>query len=305
LAANCAACERDGSLSHGIFRIPGYVNALKSGWVDGNAIPVIEDCGPSFIRVDAKNTFAQIALKAAKERITERVNQTGVVVVAIRDSQHFSAVWPDLEPFAERGLVVLSVVSGLACVAPPGGKSAVFGTNPIGFATPVKDAPPLIFDFATSAMSNGDLRLAARAGERVALGTGVDGEGQLTTDPNIILREGALLPFGDHKGAALAFMVEVLASALTGGQFSSEVDFSSHPGAEIPRTGQLFILVEPTRGGNTAFSSRVEGLINAIRNAGATRLPSDRRYQNRSQANRYGIPISSEKYAALLAMAAP
>jgi delta1-piperideine-2-carboxylate reductase len=59
LAENCAACERDGSKSHGIFRMPGYVSTLKSGWVDGAAVPVVEDAAPSFLRVDARNGFAQ------------------------------------------------------------------------------------------------------------------------------------------------------------------------------------------------------------------------------------------------------
>lgn len=303
LAANCAACERDGSFSHGIFRMPGYVASLRSGWVDGQAVPVVEEHGPSFLRVDAMNGFAQAALEAARPRIEAMVAATGAVVVSIRNSHHFSALWPDLEPFAASGLVALSLVSGLACVVPPGGCEPVFGTNPIAFATPVAGAPPLIYDFATSAMSNGDLRIAAKAGHKVALGTGIDGDGNPSDDPRAILQGGALLPFGGHKGAALALMVEILASAFTGGLFSAEVDFSAHPGAETPHTGQLLLVLDPARGGNAAFSARVAGLIEAIRRSGDVRLPSDRRYRRRAQAEREGIPLSPEDYAKLLALA--
>lgn len=303
LAANCASCERDGSLSHGVFRIPGYVSSLKSGWVDGMATPEVDQVGPSYFRVDARNGFAQPALAAVIPTLIETVSASGVGVVAIRDSHHFSALWPDLEPLARCGFVALSMVSGLACVAPPGGTKPVFGTNPIAFATPVAGAYPMIYDFATSSMSNGDLRIAAREGHAVPMGTGVDASGALSDSPAAILAGGALLPFGGHKGAAISLMVEVLASALTGGQFSSEVDFSGHPGAETPKTGQVIVAIDPSIGGNHLFAARVSGLVDAVRGAGQSRLPSDRRYRTRETSERDGIPIKQEALALLQSLA--
>lgn len=302
VAANCAACERDGSISHGVFRIPGYVASLSSGWVDGKARPVVEDAGAAFVRVDARNGFAQPALAIATPIIVEKVVNFGAAVVAIRDSHHFSALWPDLEPFAKRGFVALSMVSGLACVSPPDGHAAILGTNPIAFATPVDGADPMIYDFATSSMSNGDLRIAAREGRSVPRGTGIDVTGAESSDPGAILNGGALLPFGGHKGAAISLMVEILASALTGGQFSSEVDFSTHPGAETPKTGQVLIVIDPQRGGNDAFARRVGHLIGMMRASGQTRLPSDRRYRMRNLSEREGIALDQQTYRNLLSM---
>jgi delta1-piperideine-2-carboxylate reductase len=292
LAVNCAMCERDGSLSHGIFRVPGYLASLKAGWVDGHAVPAVEDAGAAFVRVDAHNGFAQPALAAARPILIDKVRTAGVAVLAIRDSHHFSALWPDVEPFAHEGLIAMAFVSGLASVIPAGGSKVVFGTNPIAFATPVAGASPLVFDQATSALSNGDVRIAAREGNNVPLGSGVNRHGQPTVDPLAILDGGALLPFGGHKGSSIALMVEILASALTGGQFSSEVDFSKHPGAETPKTGQLLIVIDPERGGNTAVTSRVRQLVDKLRDAGQTRLPGDRRYTRRKASEECGIPIS-------------
>ena len=292
LAVNCAMCERDGSSSHGIFRVPGYLASLKTGWVDGRAVPAVEDVGAAFVRVDAQNGFAQPALAAARPMLIDKVRKAGVAVLAIRDSHHFSALWPDVEPFAHEGLIGMAFVSGLASVIPSGGSKVVFGTNPIAFATPVAGASPLVFDQATSALSNGDVRIAAREGNNVPLGSGVNRHGQPTVDPVAILDGGALLPFGGHKGSSIALMVEILASALTGGQFSSEVDFSGHPGAETPRTGQLLIVIDPERGGNTAGASRIRQLIDKLRDAGQTRLPGDRRYTRRKASEEHGIPIS-------------
>lgn len=161
----------------------------------------------------------------------------------------------------------------------------------------------LPIDFATSSMSNGDLRIAAREGHSVPMGTGIDASGALSDSPSDILNGGALLPFGGHKGAAVSLMVEVLASALTGGQFSAQVDFSGHPGAETPKTGQIVIVIDPARGNNAAFSSRVAKLIDVIRQAGQPRLPSDRRYKAREEAERSGIPLKIETYQYLLSTA--
>ena len=292
LAVNCAMCERDGSLSHGIFRVAGYLASLKAGWVDGRAVPTVEDAGAAFVRVDAHNGFAQPALAAARPSLIDKVRKAGVAVLAIRDSHHFSALWPDVEPFANEGLIGMAFVSGLATVIPSGARKVVFGTNPIAFATPVAGANPLVFDQATSALSNGDVRIAAREGNNLPPGSGVNRHGQPTVDPVAILDGGALLPFGGHKGSSIALMVEILASALTGGRFSSEVDFSGHPGAETPRTGQLLIVIDPERGGNTAGASRIRQLIDKLRDAGQTRLPGDRRYTRRKASDDYGIPIS-------------
>lgn len=293
LADNCAACERDGCHSHGIFRMPGYVRNLDTGWADGKAEPSAEEVGPSFLRIDARNGFAQPAFERFRSRIAGMIAATGVAVVAIRHSHHFSALWPELEDFARDGIVGLSLVTGATVVVPPGGRKRVLGTNPIAFATPVAGSYPVIFDFATSNMSHGDLRIAAGAGRKVPMGTGVDGEGRLSDDPVAINEGGGILPFGGHKGAALSFMVEVLASALTGGKFAAEVDFTGYPGADAPKTGQLLIFVDPRRGGNDAFAERVAHFIAMLRDAGQDRLPSEQRYQRRARSVSAGINLSA------------
>ena len=284
LARNCAGCERDGSLSHGVFRIPGYVATLRSGWVDGRAEPRLEPAGPSYLRIDAANGFAQAALARALPAIEAMLAETGAAVVAIRDSQHFSALWPDVEPFAEKGYVALTLVSSGAGVIPRGATAKVFGTNPIGFAAPVAGTHPLVMDFATSSMANGDLRIARAEGRRVPLGTGVGRGGRDTEDPGEILDEGGLLPFGGHKGMMLSLMIEVMASALTGGDFSFEVDHTGYPGADIPRTGQFLLVLDPSRGGNAAFAARVGALLTLLRESGLDRLPGDSRLRARARA---------------------
>ena len=303
LAENCAGAERDGAHSHGVFRIPGYVSTLASGWVDGQAVPVVEDVAAAFVRVDAGNGFAQPALAAARELLVSKARSAGIAVLAIRNSHHFAALWPDVEPFAEEGLVALSVVNSMTCVVPHGADRPLFGTNPIAFAAPQAQGQPIVFDLATSAIAHGDVQIAARKGERLPPGIGVDSLGQPTQDPRAILEGGALLPFGGHKGSALSMMVELLAAALTGGNFSFEFDWSGHPGAKTPWTGQLLIVIDPSKAAGQSFAERSQELVRQMHAVGLKRLPGDRRHQQRERSQHAGIAIPAEQLQQLRALA--
>lgn len=303
LADNCARAQRDGSHSHGVFRIPGYLASLASGWVDGQARPVVEDVASGFIAVDAANGFAQPALAAAREALIEKARSAGIAVLAIRNSHHFAALWPDVEPFAEAGLVALSVVNSMTCVVPHGAQRPLFGTNPIAFAAPRAGGEPIVFDLATSAIAHGDVQIAARKGERLPPGMGVDSLGQATQDPKAILEGGALLPFGGHKGSALSMMVELLAAALTGGHFSFEFDWSNHPGAKTPWTGQLLIVIDPSKAAGQNFAERSQELVRQMHGVGLKRLPGDRRHGQREKSQQQGITLARSELAQLRELA--
>jgi delta1-piperideine-2-carboxylate reductase len=291
LAANCASAERDGSHSHGIFRIKGYLSSLAAGWVSGQAVPQVEDVGAAFVRVDAGGGFAQPALEAARSLLVEKARSAGIAILAIRNSHHFAALWPDVEPFAEQGLVALSVVNSMTCVVPHDAEKPLFGTNPIAFAAPRSGGHPIVFDMATSAIAHGDVQIAAREGRLLPAGMGVDRAGEPTCDPKAILDGGALLPFGGYKGSALSMMVELLAAALTGGNFSFEFDWSQHPGAQTPWTGQLIIVIDPDKGRGQDFALRSEELVRQMQGVGQERLPGDRRYAQRARSLSDGIML--------------
>ena len=150
--------------------------------------------------------------------------------------------------------------------------------------------------------AQGEIILAPHHREAIPEGTGVDAHGNATTDPASILDGGALLPFADPKGGNIAFLVEVLAAALSGGQFGFEVDSSGFPGAQTSKTGQFILLLDPERGGSLRFGSRIEALLMAIAAAGSGRFPGDRRYENRARAATEGIRISEQMHTALLGM---
>lgn len=303
LAENMAGAERDGAHSHGIFRIKGNLGSLDSGWVDGKAVPTLEDVAPGMLRADGRNGFSLPVIAMAAEPLMAKARTNGIAMLTVRKAHHFSAVWPDIEPFARKGFLALAMINSMASVVPHGGHRKVYGTNPFGFAAPREGKDPLVFDQASSAMANGDVQIARREGRQLPPDTGIDRDGNPTLDPDAVLEGGALLPFGGHKGSSIAMMMEIMGAALAGSDYSFEIDWSSHPGAATPHGGQTYILIDPRRGAVNSFADRLEVLIDEIHDAGQTRLPGDRRYANRRDSIAHGIPIDDTAWAEIRRLA--
>jgi delta1-piperideine-2-carboxylate reductase len=299
VAETVAAAERDGAASHGLLRLPGYVATLRSGWVDGNATPAVVDVAPGLVATDAANGFAQPALRASAPLLRDKARSQGIAALAIRDSHHFAAVWPDIEPFAVDGFITLAVVNGRRRMVVWDGKRKIFGTNPMGFACPRPGKLPLVWDQASSVMAQGEILLAAQHGEKLPAGVALDAEGNPTIDPQAMLDGGSVLPFGERKGSSIAFMVEVLAAALTGGNFGFEDRSADYPGAQTSKAGQTVILIDPTRLPGNRFFERIESLFAAIAESGVSRLPAERRYAQRERSLRDGIVLSDRQATSL------
>jgi delta1-piperideine-2-carboxylate reductase len=294
------AVERDGPRSHGLFRLPAIIEVLRSGWVNGRAVPLVEDKAAGLVLADARNGFTQIALTAALTLLIEKACCQGIAALAIRNAHHFSALWPDIEPLAECGLVALAFVNSRATVVPAGGKSRLYGTNPMAFACPRRGRPPLVWDQASSAIAHGEVLLARYSGKALPLAVGVDRDGQPTVDPDAILEGGALLPFGGYKGSSIALMVEIMAAAMTGGHFGFEED--ERQAAHTKNGGELVIAIDPAKSAGAPFLERVESLLRRVVENGNARLPGDRRYAERQRAIAHGMVLERAVYDGLLAL---
>jgi delta1-piperideine-2-carboxylate reductase len=296
VASVVAAAERDASRSHGLFRMPGYIATLRSGWVDGMAQPAVADAAPGVVATDAMNGFAQVALAASRDLLQQKARKVGIASLAIRNSHHFAALWADVEPFAEAGFVALAFVNARSRIAPWGAGRKLLGTNPMAFACPRPGAQPMVWDQASSGTAHGEVLLAAKAGHAIPEGLVVDAEGRPTTDPNAVLQGGAMLPFAGHKGSAIALMVEILAAALTGGRFGFEDLSADFPGAETSNAGELIILIDPRHFAGADFAGRLDGLFSHLSQGGVGRLPADRRHAARAKSDRLGITVERSTY---------
>ncbi len=293
------AGERDACKSHGIYRIEGCLRTVAAGKVQPQAEPELIDDGTAVVRVDAKGAFSPAAFAIGAPVLAARAKQQGIAALVINSCTHFSALWPEIETLTDIGLAAMAMCPSYSTVAPTGGIAPLLGTNPFAFGWPRKDAPPYVFDFATSVVARGEIELHRRAGKPIPEGWAVDAQGQPTTDPDAALA-GAMLPFGGHKGSAISTMVELLAGAMIGDLTSPEaLDFLGNTTLS-PHHGELVIAFSPDRfaGGRGDPLARAETLFDAIAGQGA-RLPSQRRFKARARSMADGITLSAGEMALL------
>ena len=280
LADIICRAERDGSHSHGLFRVPGYVKALRSGKVDGKAKPTIKHLTPAVIQVDGHGCFAPLAQAVGLPALAEATEKIGIAALSLVGVHHFAALWPETEYLADRGFVGIACTAYMPAVAPAGSNEALFGTNPLSFAWPRPGHNPVVYDMATASMAMGDVQIAARDGRQVPLGTGLDANGQPTTDPAAIAK-GVLLPFGGYKGSAIAMMVELLAAGMTGEQFSFEARDTDNKDGGPPRGGEMIIGMSPAIIAGDGWQDHVKGFVQKLSNIDGVRIPGARRHKNR------------------------
>lgn len=301
LARVIVAGERDHCKSHGIYRIEGALRTVKAGKVKPDVTPVlVEQSASSIIRVDARGGFANPAFELGLPHLAERARSNGLAALVINDCTHFSALWPEVEAVTQQGLAGLVMCPSYATVAPTGGNKPLLGTNPFAFGWPRPNNPPYVFDFATSVAARGEIELHRRAGKPLPEGWAIDADGHPTTDPEAALA-GAMLPFGGHKGSAIATMVELLAGIMIGDLTSPEVLEFLGTTTLAPLHGELIIAFSPQafaagRAGDPF--ARAETLFDAIVGQGA-RLPSQRRFAARARSQSEGIELTAAEVSQL------
>ncbi len=303
VADTITAAERDLCTSHGLFRVAFYVNALNNPEVNPTAVPVVSELAPAVVHVDGGYGFAPLALEMGADPLISKARAQGIAALCLNNIYHIAALWPELERIAEKGLACFAFTAALPYMAPAGGTRPLYGTNPMAFAWPRKDHPPLVFDQASSVTARGEIQIRLRDGEPIPEGWAIGPDGQPTTDPATAL-QGAQLPFGGHKGAAIALMVELLAGALVGDMFSFEAA-EKDTGTGAPLGGEFLIAIDPARcvkhGQRERQLEHAEKLFREILKQTGTRLPGDRRFAARKRTPLEGIRIPRSLHQTLIA----
>lgn len=299
-----AAAEADGQAAHGLSRVPSYALQVRSGKVQGGAVPVLTHPAPGVLRVDAGLGFAYPAIDVALDALIPLTRAQGIAAAAIHHSHHFGQVGAHAERLAEAGLVALIFGNTPKAMAFHGGSRAMLGTNPLAFAAPTGDGTPaLVIDLALSVAARGKIVAAQKAGKPIPEGWAVDAAGQPTTDPTAALA-GTLSPIGGAKGGALALMVEILGAALTAGAFGWEASSFFDAEGKAPDMGHLFIAIDPGPASGGAFAARMSTLLAMMAEESAVRLPGSRRLAARDTARTQGIEITAALHAEILALQA-
>jgi (2R)-3-sulfolactate dehydrogenase (NADP+) len=302
VARSVRRAEADGLRLVGLGYLPTYLSHLKSGKVDGRAIPTIEQPRPGAVLVDAAHGFAHPAFDAGLPRLIAASRCNGVASLAIRRSYSMGVLGHPLEDVAAAGLVGLAFTNSPPNIAPVGGRKPLFGTNPMACAVPRNNAPPLVIDQASSVVTKVALVAAAKAGTVIPPTWALDDTGEPTTDPKKAL-SGSMQGFGGVKGVNLALMIDLFAAALTGANFSKDASPYSRSDGPPPGVGQLIVAFDPEAFA-PGFGSRVEALVASMLAQAGVRLPGDRRLARRQAADRNGVEVPDELWASIVKEAA-
>lgn len=295
------AAERDGQKGHGLSRIAQYADQVRAGKVRGDAAPRAEGIRSSAIQIDAGNGFFYPAFDAGFELLAEAARRNGVAAAAIRRSHHCGQAGLHVERLAEAGLIAFLYSNTPKGMAFWGGARQMMGTNPMAFAAPTPEGPPLVIDLALSVVARSRIVAAKNKGEPIPPEWAFDAEGRPTSDAAKAL-EGSIAPAGGPKGAALALMVEILAAALTGSRFGFEASSFLDDKGGPPDVGQVVIALDPAAFG-PGFMARMSVLLAAMAAEEGVRPPGATRLVNRRRAEEAGVDIAPALLAELRSLA--
>jgi uncharacterized oxidoreductase len=311
VAASLVDANLKGYDSHGVMRVPYYVQALRDGEMVSKApLEVLEE-GASRLVTDAHWGLGQVQARKLLEKLGEKVRQTGLALGTARHCGHIGRLGEYCERLAAEGWVSMLMVNshgGAVRVAPPGGRAPRLSTNPLAIGVPHGETP-LILDFSTSATAEGKVRVKKIAGQPCPEGWLIDSQGRPTTDPNVLYANppGSILPMGGaqaYKGFGLGLMIEILTGALSGGSCAKEVPY--------PKKGNCVfaLLIDPSRfGGQAHFAHEVRALVDYVRSCPRVEgveeilLPGDPERRLAQVRLREGIPLDEENWQALVRLA--
>jgi LDH2 family malate/lactate/ureidoglycolate dehydrogenase len=223
ITKNLIEGELAGKKSHGLVRLPAIKRKIDEGKITATKknIEVIKE-SPTSLLIDAKNKPGFIAIYKSLELAIQKAKKSNIVVVGIQNASYCSGMIGSYAKEASlKDLIFIGFNNSPGGLVPHGTNKELWGTNPITIGVPTNDKP-VILDMASSQITWGDLMVAKQEGKQIKKGVAIDKDGKPTTNPEEAMK-GGLLPFFGHKGSGMAFIVELLAGALTGSRVGKSV----------------------------------------------------------------------------------
>lgn len=312
VAASLVGANLRGHDSHGVMRIPFYVGRVKDGVLKpGSTLSVVNEA-PGALVCDGGWGFGQVLSRDLMQRLVTKAADSGTATGTLRQSAHIGRLGEYAEMAAKAGMVSLICANthGAAQrVAPVGGKRPRLGTNPLCMGMPGGKDGPFILDFGTSATAEGKVRVKKIAGEQVPDGWLLDPDGNPTNDPNKLYGDppGTIRPMGGdqaYKGFGLAFMIEMLCGALSGGACAF-----ANPPAPLGNCATFIVIAPAALAGESHLVQEVQSLEEYVRSvprideSQTITLPGDPERNVLRQRTENGIPLDDGNWQALLDLA--
>jgi LDH2 family malate/lactate/ureidoglycolate dehydrogenase len=297
VADHLVEADLRGVHSHGVIRVPRYVEAIRGGRINPRPnIRIVADSGAQ-VAMDGDLAFGQVAARRANELAIERGKAHGLAGVALRRSTHCGALAYYALRAIPHGLIGFATTNAGINMPPTGGVKKLVGNNPFAMGVPTNREWPMVLDMATSVVAGGKLDVALSKGQPIPLGWARDAAGNPTTDP-AAARGGSLEPLGGPKGYGMALMLDVLAGVLSGGRFGA--------GLGEQGSGQFFLTLDVARYlPIDQFKARMDELIDQLhacpRADGVDRIyvAGEIEHELQSQRLREGIPMEESVLSAL------
>jgi len=296
--------------SHGILRLPIYVERLMNGAVKNT--PDIRTVGGrgGFEVMDGDAGMGFIVGHKAMARAIDLAKDHGIAAVNVFNSNHFGAAGLYIKQATDVGMIALSMTNVGPNLVVPGGAAPITGNNPMAFGAPTDLGFPLILDISMSSVAGGKLLLAREKGEKIPFGWATDREGKPTDDPTVGFA-GYLLPLGGHKGFGLSLMIDILCGVLSGGAFQFDIksmyDFPDQPS----KTGHLMMVIDPEAFlGKDAFLERIGAFCATIKaspmwdDTARMLIPGELEHERMLARRSEGLPLPRSLLDDLTAIAA-
>lgn len=277
--------------SHGISRLPHYLNRIAQGSINPAPNIVFTRAAAAVGSVDGDHGLGIVTSHQAMDHALELAREAGIGAVGVRRSSHCGAIGLYARQASRANMIGIGFTHSDSFVVPYGGKRAFFGTNPISISMPSKNPEePLCLDMATSIVSWNRIMNARRENKTVPPGWGVDTEGNDTIDPHLIR---AVKPMADYKGFALAFLIDMLCGPLNGMPYGSHIPKMYEDLDRHRNLGSFFIAIDFKRFGcGEHLPDIVTQAIGDIKKEGSAILfPGEPEYASEKQRNRTGIPV--------------
>lgn len=299
LATWLVRANLSGHPSHGVIRIPDYVDRIRIGDYLPGEQPVVASETATTVLLDARFGFGHLAAEELTRRLAAKAKVSRVAIGGIYHCNHIGRLGEWAELGAELGVIYFMIAGGPGTMraAPFGGAEGRLSTNPLAFGAPAEGAEPLIVDFATTATAEGKVRVAMAKGAELPPGQILDADGKPSTDPEDLYDGGVLLTMAGHKGYGLSLMAEVLATNLTG---------ALNPELNV-RIGTFAMALDTNafeRGGG--YDDATRKTFDRVRNTrpasgvGEVLIPGDTERQSRAQLGESGIDVADATWTAIL-----
>jgi len=293
--------------SHGVIRIPSYVEWLGAGKVLANQSLRVVSENEAIVVVDGQFGLGQTVGGEAMKLGIEKASGHGVSVVALRNAGHLGRIGDWAEMATEAGMISLHFVntSGAGMmVAPFGGIDRRLSVNPIVVGIPAGEGEPIILDMSGCAVAEGKVRVALNQGESLPQGCLMDSEGNPTDAPELFYGDppGSILPIAGHKGSGLLFVIELLAGALTGGSCSNPAN------ASRVANGMLSVIIDRSFFGSAGeFFPEVARFVDFVKSSrtmdehGEILLPGEPERRTKAARMRNGIELDDVTWTQICA----